>query len=282
MTDATPSSAAQSPRVANNGAGEGAAHSEAIMNDQANCSPLRTSGQTDKFDAALAAAQVELENPAKTKTAKVRGTSKKTGKEFEMSYTYADIGDVLASARPILAKHGISITQVPLPKGSMMMLVTRLSHSGQWIEGDYPVCQIGADHQQMGSAMTYSRRYALTAMIGVAAEDDDDGANAASPQRPAQQQQTQGREAEGPSAAAQFAADQLRQAKSKDEFTHFWEGQKTGLRETLSDGDFAHVISVMRTEAKRFSERSDEKPTDQKTANDFPGDTPFDKQDEAA
>ena len=277
MTDATPSSAAQSPRVANNGAGEGAGHSESIMTDQANCSPLRTSSQTDKFDAALAAAQVELENPAKTKTAKVKGTSKKTGKEFEMSYTYADIGDVLASARPILAKHGISITQVPLPKGSMMMLVTRLSHSGQWIEGDYPVCQIGADHQQMGSALTYSRRYALTAMIGVAAEDDDDGANAASPQRPSQQ--TQSREPEGPSAAAQYAADQLRQAKTKDEFTHFWEGQKTGLRETLSDGDFAHVISVMRTEAKRFAA---EKPTEKPSANDFPGDTPFDKQDEAA
>ena len=208
-------------------------------------SPLRTSEVTDKFDEALAAAQIELENPTKTRTAKVKGVSKKTGKEFEMSYTYADIGDVLASARPVLAKHGISIMQIPLPKGGMMMLVTRLSHAGQWIEGDYPVCQIGADHQQMGSALTYSRRYALTAMIGVAAEDDDDGANA----------------------AAQFAADQLRTTKTKAEFASFWEGQKTGLRETLNDADFAHVIFVMREEAKRFADapaNSDES-------------TPFDK-----
>lgn len=223
-------------------------------------SPLRTSEHTDKFDEALAAAQVELENPTKTRTAKVKGVSKKTGKEFEMSYTYADIGDVLSSARPVLAKHGISIMQVPLPKNGMMMLVTRLSHAGQWIEGDYPVCQIGADHQSMGSALTYSRRYALTAMIGIAAEDDDDGANAASPNRPSHNQQHHQREdrepqaSAGPSAAAQFAADQLRLTKTKDEFTSFWESQKTGLRETLSDGDYAHVISVMREEAKRFAD----------------------------
>lgn len=253
---------------ANNAPSMAPRHSEKVMTEQpAPQSLLRTSPQTDKFDVALAAAQLELENPAKTKTAKVKGVSKKTGKDFEMSYTYADIGDVLASARPVLAKHGISITQVPMPRGNMMMLVTRLSHEGQWIEGDYPVCQIAADHQQMGSALTYSRRYALTAMIGVAAEDDDDGAIAASPQRP---QQSERREPTGPSAAAQYAADQLRQARTKDEFTHFWNSEKEGLRQSLSDGDYAHVVKVMQSEAKRFA------PAEAANAS-----TPFDEKDAA-
>ena len=274
MTD-TPFPAAETG-VAQEALRDAAEPSEQSMTEQSSpSSALRTSVHTDKFDVALAKAQVELENPAKTKTAKVKGVSKKTGKDFEMSYTYADIGDVLASARPILAKHGISITQVPMPRANMMMLVTRLSHAGQWIEGDYPVCQIAADHQQMGSALTYARRYALTAMIGVAAEDDDDGANAASPQRPAgnQQHQQQQREPDFPSAAAQYAADQLRQAKTKEEFTHFWEGQKTGLRETLDDGNFAHVIGVMRTEAKRFSDAPADKPAS--------AETPFDRKEAA-
>ena len=47
-----------------------------------------------------------------------------------------------------------------------------------------------------------------------------------------------------------FAADQLRMTKTRDEFTSFWNGQKDGLRASLSDGDYAHVIAVMKEEAK--------------------------------
>lgn len=56
----------------------------------------------------------------------------------------------------------------------------------------------------------------------------------------------------GPSAAAQFAADQLRQAKTGDEFKHVWTSQKEGLRKALSDADYAYVVGVMQTEAQRF------------------------------
>jgi UTP-glucose-1-phosphate uridylyltransferase len=45
--------------------------------------------------------------------------------------------------------------------------------SGQWISGDYPVLVAKMDAQGLGSAITYARRYALQAMLGVAAEDDD-------------------------------------------------------------------------------------------------------------
>ena len=143
-------------------------------------SPIRTSAQTDQIDAAMAAAQAELENPIKSKTANLEGVSKTSGKEYKIGYAYADIADILADCRPVLAKQGIAIYQVPvIAPGAALLIVTRLAKSGQWIEGDYPVCKIGADHQDMGKAMTYARRYALGAMIGIAPEKDTDGVGAA-------------------------------------------------------------------------------------------------------
>lgn len=59
------------------------------------------------------------------------------------------------------------------------MLDTRLTHkSGQWIEAEYPVCAFPAKQQEMGSALTYSRRYSMFSLVGIAGEEDDD-ANAA-------------------------------------------------------------------------------------------------------
>jgi hypothetical protein len=56
------------------------------------------------------------------------------------------------------------------------MLDTRLAHkSGQWIEAEYPVCAFPAKQQEMGSALTYSRRYSLFSLVGIAGEEDDDG-----------------------------------------------------------------------------------------------------------
>ena len=145
-------------------------------------SPIRSSVETDKIDAAMAAAQVDLENPIKGKTANLEGTSKTSGKDYQIGYAYADIADILSDCRPILAGHGIAIYQIPvINDGRALMIVTRLSCSGQWIEGDYPVCMIGGNHQEMGKAMTYARRYALGAMIGIAPEKDTDGIGAAAP-----------------------------------------------------------------------------------------------------
>ena len=144
--------------------------------------------QADEQDApntslisALAAAQGELKNPKKTRTAIVKGTSRKTGKAYEMSYKYADIGDVLQTILPVLSKHGICVSQPTkiLDNGSLV-LITRVSHvSGQFIESEYPICGSNGDHQQMGAALTYARRYALTTLIGVSAVDDTDGSDAA-------------------------------------------------------------------------------------------------------
>lgn len=119
--------------------------------------------------AALAAAQGELKNPEKTKQAD-------TGK---YKYNYADIGDVLEAVLPVLSRHGLAVTQPTTIRDGAIILITRLSHGEEAIESEYPVCSLNGNHQAMGAAMTYARRYALTSLIGVAAVDDTDGEGAA-------------------------------------------------------------------------------------------------------
>tara|TARA_R110002110_G_scaffold37601_1_gene124004 strand:+ start:1786 stop:2601 length:816 start_codon:yes stop_codon:yes gene_type:complete len=129
---------------------------------------------------ALAAAQSELKNPEKTKDGKVSGVSK-TGARYEYTYKYADIGDVLEASLPVLSAHGLSVTQPTIIRENAIVLATRLTHgeSGTSLESEYPVCAINVNHQSMGAAMTYARRYALTSLLGIAAVDDTDGEGAA-------------------------------------------------------------------------------------------------------
>lgn len=147
---------------------------------------MQTSAEIDKLAEAIAAAQGEFPTIGKNKTAKVKGVSRKTGKEYEMTYNYADIADVLDAVRPILSKHKIMVSQGTKVLDGGMYVETRLIHAGQWIACDYPVASVSGDHQQMGSALTYARRYALCALVGVAAEEDTDAQDAAEmpPQRP--------------------------------------------------------------------------------------------------
>lgn len=139
---------------------------------------FRTSQDIGALSEALGKAQLELVNPRKSKTATVH--SKRTGQTF--TYKYSDIADGVEIISKVFGKHGLCYVQIPCIDGAFMTLVTRIAHaSGQWIEGTYPVCRIGADHQEMGSALTYARRYSLFPMAGIAAEEDIDGNGAAEP-----------------------------------------------------------------------------------------------------
>ena len=91
---------------------------------------------------------------------------------------YADLESVWDACRDLLARNGLSIIQMP---GNYfegrMWLITRLCHnSGEWIEQEMSVPVQKADAQSAGSALTYMRRYALAAFIGVVQADDDGNA----------------------------------------------------------------------------------------------------------
>jgi hypothetical protein len=95
---------------------------------------------------------------------------------------YATLNSVMEACRDSLIKHGIWLVQHPVPvEHGNLGLVTKLVHaeSGQWQAGLLVMPLPKADPQGYGSALTYGRRYALSALVGIVTEDDDDG-NAAS------------------------------------------------------------------------------------------------------
>lgn len=98
------------------------------------------------------------------------------------SYGYADLAAVWDLVRPLLSKHGIAVVQMPedITDGNTVRLRTMLLHtSGQRIYSTLPMPCGQNSPQSVGSALTYARRYALCAMLGVATEgEDDDGQRA--------------------------------------------------------------------------------------------------------
>jgi hypothetical protein len=92
---------------------------------------------------------------------------------------YADLSSVIDAVKGALNKNGIAFLQAPSPSDDgRLNLTTRLIHeSGEWIE-DTASCPLPKqDPQGFGSALTYLRRYSLSAVCGLYA-DDDDGSNA--------------------------------------------------------------------------------------------------------
>lgn len=92
----------------------------------------------------------------------------KTNPHFKSSY--ADLADVIAAVVPALNAQGIALVQ-PIEDGD---LVTRLLFGDEAIESRVSL-NLDVKPQELGSQLTYLRRYALSALVGVAAEDDDDG-----------------------------------------------------------------------------------------------------------
>lgn len=87
---------------------------------------------------------------------------------------YADLAAVLDAIRGPLSDNGLSVTQTTEIREGGFVLVTTLHHAtGQWIASEYPL-PLAAKPQELGSAMTYARRYSLSAIACIAADDDDD------------------------------------------------------------------------------------------------------------
>jgi hypothetical protein len=94
-----------------------------------------------------------------------------------------------------LSKYGLAVTQQPYSDESgAPRLFTILGHaSGEWIGGDLKLILSKQDMQALGASVTYAKRYAKSAAIGVVSDKDDDGESAVSRSvsQPAQQQNVQ-------------------------------------------------------------------------------------------
>ena len=162
--------------------------------------------------AALAAAQAEMEG------------AKKSANNPHFRSKYADLGSVMDACLPAMNRHGIALIQPIGNDDGAAYVETRLVHgdSDTEVSCRVPLIIGKNDMQGFGSAVTYARRYGLMAMAGIAPEDDDGNAAAASvkgnpPQQAAPQQPR------GPSKEAiATACDSLANASTWDQLRAIW------------------------------------------------------------
>lgn len=93
---------------------------------------------------------------------------------------YATLGALVEAARPVLAKHGLAVSQFPTSYESQVGVSTVLMHeSGEWVEESIAVdVEVGKGlslNQAAGVTITYLRRYAFAGILGLLSEEDNDG-----------------------------------------------------------------------------------------------------------
>ena len=133
---------------------------------------MRTSESIKSIAAALCKFQQECESP------------KKSAVNPHFKNKYAPLEEIIKAVTPTMVKHGLSHFQSTSADGDSVVVTTVLMHtSGEFIESDPLRLPMGkATAQGAGSSLTYARRYSLCAILGIAAEEDDD-ANGASDQQ---------------------------------------------------------------------------------------------------
>jgi hypothetical protein len=118
---------------------------------------------------------------ALAKAQAVMAGAKKDSTNPHFKSAYADLASIWDACRKALTDNGLSVAQGVGSTGDGRVGVhTMLLHSsGQWMRCDIAMKPTKDDPQGAGSALTYARRYALAAMVGVAPEDDDGNAASA-------------------------------------------------------------------------------------------------------
>ena len=152
--------------------------------------PINEGGSS--LAAALAKVQGELTSIPQTKTATIKSDKGSYG------YKYADLADVARAVYPITSKHGLSYIAKPTVNeaGQFVLAYALMHEAGEREDGEYPLPASGTA-QQLGSAITYARRYTFCAVVGVVSEEDTDGhgGEVQTTARPKQQRRRQEEEA---------------------------------------------------------------------------------------
>ncbi len=146
---------------------------------------MKQSEQINELAKALCAFQSEVE------------AAKKDSKGY--GYNYSDLHQVIQTAKPLLAKNFLSVSQsLSHTEQSHNTIMTTLLHaSGQYMQSEciIPNLQAGKNMnaaQALGASISYMRRYAYQAILGMTSEDNDADAQQAQMQPPTFQQPQQG------------------------------------------------------------------------------------------
>src|SRR5271166_3451709 len=208
-------------------------------------SPMPRSSETiGAIATALAKAQGELSNPEKMLTATL------PLRNGERTFRYASLASGLDLIRKCLGQHEIAFMQTTAVDQGQIMLTTLLVHaSGEWISSLWPVCPAAEPSAQIkGAALTYARRYALFALVGIAGEDDLDAPDLVqkaepSPEQPKPRHPSKGSVHSPPLLAPdestklrQRLLDEMSQIDS-DEALALWAYRSLPLKNTLTADD---------------------------------------------
>lgn len=208
-------------------------------------SPTTTfySDHIEEIVSALALATLDFGDVEAKLTAHVE--SRRTGVKFD--YEYESLADVLGAVRAPLAKQGLVLLQFPTVRVSgnnvAVTVMTMLAHkSGQWFKS-WLTLPSDADAQALGSAISYARRYAVKAMLGIApSRDEDDDGNRASGNRVADPPKAGQRKSQT-AAPASDKTDKPASAAAKPVDTKPL--SPIGLIETLSERDGVLIVRLV-------------------------------------
>jgi len=130
---------------------------------------MSRSAEINEIALALSKAQGAIKSPEKNKTVVVKTTN---GSSY--TFDYADLGAITDAIKGPLSANGLAFTHLIETDEDGAFLSTYLIHSsGQWLGTKYPLPS-SADAKVLGGALTYGKRYSLSALIGVCADDDAD------------------------------------------------------------------------------------------------------------
>jgi hypothetical protein len=159
---------------------------------------------------------------------------------------YATLGKVLEVIRKPMLENGLSFVQLPEDENE---LITLLMHqSGEWIETSYKLPPLKMDPQSRGSAITYQRRYAITSILGIAIDEDDDGNKASEP----------GKKTEVNQPTLQEAMIKMKQCQTLEDVKSCWlkyksfqsdktfEAQKEAMKKALTKNDIPSLDDFMK------------------------------------
>ena len=133
---------------------------------------MKMSENIDQLMTAMSEAQSEMEHASFD------------SKNPHFKSNYASLASIIDATKPQLTKFGLSLTQwsCSLEDGKVGLTSLLAHKSGQFIMSSMPVNPVKQDPQAFGSAFTYAKRQARTAICGISAEEDDDGNAASQPQ----------------------------------------------------------------------------------------------------
>jgi len=128
---------------------------------------MKKSESIQNLAAALAAFQGDCPKVDLDREVSVR---MKTGGQYK--FKYATFAGIISTVRPVMKKHKLAFSQLIGDGGKVTTIL--MHESGEYISSEFQISPKSGSPQEIGSAISYAKRYALAAILGIAADDDDD------------------------------------------------------------------------------------------------------------